>query len=58
LLKVYLRGIYFLVTAASFIVFNGAMKTTSDIKAKVSVVEGTVKNHSILPRYFMKACFH
>jgi predicted transcriptional regulator len=35
---------FFLVTAASFIVFNGAMKTTSDIKAKVSVVEGTVKN--------------
>ena len=30
------------VTAASFVVFNGAMKTTSDIKAKVSVVEDGV----------------
>ncbi|CAB3980722.1 zinc finger FYVE domain-containing 9 isoform X2 [Paramuricea clavata] len=30
------------VTAASFIVFNGALKTTTDVKAKVSIVEDGV----------------
>ena len=29
-----------LVTGVSFVVFNGALKTTNDIKAKVSIVEG------------------
>ena len=30
----------FIVTGASFIVFNGALKSTTDVKAKVSIVEG------------------
>lgn len=38
----------FVVTGASFIVFNGALKTTNDVKAKVSIVEGNYSEVSIV----------
>lgn len=38
----------FVVTGASFIVFNGALKTTNNVKAKVSIVEGNYSEVSIV----------
>lgn len=39
-LQVYLFVCFCLVTGASFIVFSGALKTSSPFMAKVNIVEG------------------
>lgn len=46
---------YFLVTGASFVVFNGALKTSSGFLAKSSIVEGMCKCISVLFIGFMQA---
>ena len=41
-----------IVTGASFVVFNGALKSNNDIRAKVSIVEGKFQAFTI-PLIFM-----
>lgn len=43
--------LFFLVTGASFVVFNGALKTSSGFLAKSSIVEG---NNSVLCGFFLR----